>query len=199
MSTGLFNQTNTTNFVMEIPDGGLTDAFKLNLQTMPVPGIHIPATDVAGSPQGMSRAKLVGSTFEFDPIPVRFLVDENLDSWLQCYRWMLACQNYINRDQSGWKNQGEGFPGAVLMHVLDNDKHDIVITIRLIGAWISDLSEIEYSLTEDTDPAMVCVATLQYKYIEVEKDGIIIQGRPPVNTMRQERLQKSIGLHPSMR
>jgi hypothetical protein len=131
---------------------------------------------------------------------LRFLVDENLDSWVQMYKWMLSCQNYIDRDKSGWNNHGEGFPGAVLMHVLDNDKHDIVLTVRYIGGWVSDLSEIEYSLTEESDPAMVCVATLQYKYIEVEKDGIIITGRPSVNDTRESQYQQKVmGMHPSMR
>ena len=86
------------------------------------------------------------------------------------------------------------------MHVLDNDKHDIVLTVRYIGGWVSDLSEIEYSLTEESDPAMVCVATLQYKYIEVEKDGIIITGRPSVNDTRESQYQQKVmGMHPSMR
>ena len=47
---------------------------------------------------------------------------------------------------------------------------------------------------------MVCVATLQYKYIEVEKDGIIITGRPSVNDTRESQYQQKVmGMHPSMR
>lgn len=196
---GLFNQTNTTNFILEIPDGGLTQAFKFNLQAASVPGVHIPATDVPGTPQGMYRSKIPGSTFEFDAVPIRILVDENLDSWVEAYKWMLACQNYLNRDKSGWKNDGEGFPGAVLMHVLDNDKKEIVMTLRYIGGWCSDLSEIEYNLSEDADPAMVFIATLQFKYIEVEHKGKVIDGRSSVNDTRESNYQKNVAMHPSLR
>lgn len=195
---GLFNQTNTTNFLLEVPDGNLTKAFKLNLQVAAVPGIHIPVTEVAGQPQGMHRASLSSATIEFDAVPCRFLVDEKLESWVQCYQWMLACNNYLNRDKSGWSHN-DGFPDAVLMHILDNDKRDIVMTIRYVGAWISDLSEIEYSLAEDSDVPMYCTATLNYKYIEVEQNGVIIEGRAPINEAREVQLQAQIrGRHPSM-
>lgn len=194
---GLYNQTNTTNFLLEIPDGNLTKAFKLNLQMAAIPGIHIPVTEVAGQPQGLHRAHLSSPTIEFDSVPVRVLVDENLDSWVQCYQWMLACNNYLNRDKSGW-NQPDGFPSAVLMHILDNDKRDIVTTIRYVGGWISDLSEIEYNLAEETDPAMYFVATLNYNYLEVEKNGQIVEGRASVNQAREKQLASHM-LHPSMR
>ena len=40
--------------------------------------------------------------------------------------------------------------------------------------WVSDLSEVEFSYTEDSDPALVCTATIPYTYFQVEKDGKII-------------------------
>ena len=193
----LYNQTNSTNFLLEVPDGNLTEAFKLNLQSAAVPGIHIPITDVPGSSQGLHRASLPGSTIEFDPVPCRFLVDENLDSWTDMYKWMISCNNYINRDNSGWNTKG--FPDAVLMHILDSDKKDIVMTVRYIGAWCSDLSEIEYNLSEEGDPAMICIATLNYKYLEIEKDGIIVQGRKGIIEAKNQIYSDKIAKHPSMR
>lgn len=196
MST--FNQTNITNFVMEVNDASLTQSFKLNIQSAPVGSIRVPPSDVPGSTQGMHRSMLPGSTTEFEPLNVRFLVDEQLESWLDMYKWQLSVNNYVDRDRSGWHSDKNGT--TVTFHVLDNDKRNIVMSIHYYGAWCMDLSEIEYSYIEDTDIAMVCTAIIPYKYFEVEKDGIIITGRKSIADAANDRVQANgVKLHPSMR
>lgn len=197
MST--FNQTNTTNFVLEVSDAGLTQAFKLNVQSAPIPGVRIPISELPGGTQGLTRSQLPGSTTEFDPLTVRFLVDENFESWLQMYQWMLSVNNYSDRERSGWKAPDENFPQAVTVHVLNNNKDDIIFSIHFYGAWCSDLSEIEFSLIEDTDPAMVCTAIIPYKFFEVEKDGIIITGRKTMTEAISDKVSNAVALHPSLR
>lgn len=197
MST--FNQTNTTNFVLEVADSGLTQAFKLNVQSGPIPGVRIPISDVPGGTQGLTRAQLPGTTTEFDPLTIRFLVDEYLESWTQMYQWMLSVNNYPDRERSGWRNREDSFPKAATMHILNNDKDDIILSIHFYGAWCSDLSEIEFNLTEDTDPAMICTAIIPYKYFEVEKDGIIITGRKSMSEAVGDKINNAVALHPSLR
>lgn len=195
MST--FNQTNTTNFVMEVNDAGLTNAFKLNIQSSPIASIRVPVSDVPGSTQGMHRSMLPGSTTEFEPLTVRFLVDENLEAWLDMYKWMLSINNYVDRDRSGWHT--DKMKPAVTFHVLDNDKTNIVMSVHYYGAWCSDLSEIEFSLIEDTDIAMTCTAIMPFKYFEVEKDGIIITGRQSIDQAGDAKVTAGVSVHPSMR
>ncbi|QOI66644.1 tail completion protein [Erwinia phage FBB1] len=197
MST--YNQTNTTNFVLEINDSNLTKAFTLNVQSTPVPGIRIPISDVPGGTQGLTRSQLPGTTTEFEPLTCRFLVDENLDSWVSMYKWMLSINNYIDRDRSGWRDYENALTPAATMHILDNDKVDIILSIHMYGAWCSDLSEIEYSLIEDSDPSMICTAIIPFKYFEVEKDGIIITGRESLNQAAQNNISSKVTMHPSMR
>lgn len=197
MST--FNQTNTTNFVFEVADSGLTKAFKLNVQAGPIPGVRIPISDVPGGTQGMSRAQLPGSTTEFDPLTIRFLVDEYFESWLEMYQWMLSVNNYSDRERSGWRNPDDSFPKAATMHILNNNKDDIILSIHFYGAWCSDLSEVQFDLTEDTDIAMICTAIIPYKYFEIEKDGIIITGRKSMSDAVGDKIKNAVALHPSLR
>lgn len=188
------NQTHFSNFVVEIPDVGITESFKLNVQTAMIPGIRIPISELPSGTQGIGRAMIPGSTFEFDPLMIRFLVDENLDSWLQMYRWMLSINNYITGESNGWE---EGvLPKFVTLHIMDNTKENVILSIHYFGAWCSELGEIEYNYTEEGDPAITCTATLPYKYFQVEKDGKIIIDR---QTMEQhaKTTGRSIGLHPS--
>lgn len=186
----LFNQTNTTNFVVDIPDKGLTKSFTLNAQSATIPGIRIPISDVPTGTQGRGRAQLPGTTFEFDPLIIRFLVDEELESWLCMYKWMLSINNYISDTNDNWVNKEDYF---ITVHILDNSKKKIVLSVHYYGAWCSDLSEIDYSYTEDGDPAIICTATIPYKYMLVEKDGVIINKRVA------EKPKSSIIGHPSMR
>lgn len=193
---GLFNQTNTTNFILEVSDSGLTKAFKFNVQAVTLPGVHIPVDDVPGSTQGIHRAKIPGSTIEFDPLIVNFLVDRELQSWVQIYKWMLSLNNNVTHESKAWHPKGQ--PEAITLHILDNSKEEIVMSIHYYGAWPSDLSEIEYSYKEDTDPAIQATATFNFKSFAIEIDGIIVSGRPQIDTQAQAQLSGRM-MHPSMR
>ncbi|MFT2526183.1 phage tail protein, partial [Escherichia coli] len=75
-------------------------------------------------------------TFEHDPLVIRFLVDEDLNSWLQMYQWMLSINNYVDFNSQAWK---PGFtPPHVSVHMLDNSKKKIVMSFHYYGAWCSD-------------------------------------------------------------
>lgn len=189
----LFNQSNLTNFILEVSDNGLTEAFKLNVQGVIIPAVRIAPSDVPGSTQGISRAKLPGSTIEFDPLMVNILVDEELKAWLGIYKWMLSLNNYITHESKAWHPQGQ--PEAVTVHILDNTKTDIVMSIHYYGCWPSDLGELEYLYTEDSDPKLGCMVTFQFKSFAVEIDGKIVSGRPQINEASESR----ISMHPSMR
>lgn len=194
-----YNQTNITNFLLDIPDANITKAFKLNVQSALIPGIRIPPTDVPAGTQGLARSRLPGSTVEFDPLVCRFLVDEDLKSWTDLYQWMLSLNNYVTHHSNGWE---EGtLPQFVTLHVLDNTKQNIVLSIHYYGAWCSDLSEIEYMFTDEGDPAVTCVATFQYKYYIIERDGVLIDSRPSIRetaTKTGETYTK-MSMHPSLR
>lgn len=193
----LYNQTNTTNFVLEIADAGLTEAFKMNVQMALIPGIHIPPSNLPSGTQGIGRANLPGSTIEFDPLVVRFLVDRELSSWLEIYKWMLTLNNYSTHKSTAWLPKGQ--PEAVTLHILNNKKTDIVMSIHYYGAWPSDLTEVEFNYAEDGDPAITSTATFQYKYFEVEIDGKIVQGRPQVDAAALGNIESKLSMHPSMR
>lgn len=190
----LFNQSNITNFILEVSDNGLTEAFKLNAQSVIIPAVRITPSDVPGSTQGIHRAQLPGSSISFDPLIVNILVDENLQGWLGIYKWMLSLNNYVTHDSKAWHPRGT--PKAVTVHILDNSKTKIVMSIHYYDAWPSDLGELEYNLTEDGDPKISCMVTLPFKSFAVEIDGTIVEGRPQLDNVPQGG---RVSMHPSMR
>lgn len=196
----IYNTSNTTNFLLDIPDAGITEAFKLNVQTALIPGIRIPVTNAPTGTQGLGRANLPGSTFEFDPLVVRFLLDEDLDSWLQLYEWMLSINNYLTLKSDAW-NSGQ-VPEFITLHVLDNTKTKPVISFHYYGAWCSELSDIEYNYSEDGNPPMTSTATFFYKFVKIEKNGKIIEtrrSRDDILAEKQESFNRIAGQHPRYR
>lgn len=193
MNPQIFNQANVTNFIVDIPDSGITSAFSLNAQSAVIPGIRIPQVETVTGPQGLGRAYRAGTTFEFDPLTVRFLVDEDLDSWLQIYQWMITTNNYLTGENTAQKSGGA--PDYVTVHILDNSKTKIVLSVNYYKPFISDLSEIEFSYTEEGDPQMICTATIPFTFMQVEKDGKVVTSRKNIT---QER-ERKVSMHPSMR
>ena len=94
-----------------------------------------------------------------------------------------------------WKS---GFiPPHMSVNLLDNSKRNIVMSFHYYGAWCSDLGEVEFNYTEDTDPAVICTAIFPFKYLQIEKDGKIIVGKQSIEQAANSRSVP--GMHPSMR
>lgn len=205
----IYNQTHFTNFYLDIPDAGLTKGFRLNIQGASIPGIRTPGVELPAGTQGFARATIPGSTIEFDPLVIRVLIDENLDSWVELYKWMLITNNYITQ-----KNEAqikEHVPEFITLHVLDNTKENIVLSIHYFGAWVGELGEVEFNFTEEGDPPITMITTFPYKYFKVERNGQIIESRMSI---RDAALSKGdsndasmpglsndlpkVGMHPSL-
>lgn len=189
----IFNQSNVTNFVVDIPDAGLTSAFTLNAQSAPIPGIRIPQVETVTGPQGLGRGWRAGTTIEYDPLVIRFLVDENLDSWLSMYKWMLTTNNYLTGVNTAQLPGGS--PEYITVHILDNSKTKVVLSVHFYKPFVSDLSEIEFNYTDEGDPAMVCTATIPFVYLQVEKDGKVIETRENIKEIQTKRIAQ----HPFLR
>ncbi|QPI13968.1 tail completion and sheath stabilizer protein [Serratia phage 4S] len=192
----LYNQINQTNFRLEIPDGDTTKAFVLNGQTATLPGISIPITDSPTGKKGLGRSQIPGTTFEHEPFMCRFLVDENMTSYLQMYKWMLSINDYVNHNNTYWTTKQ---PEAALLHILDNTKTQIIMTYIMYGAWPQSLSELELNYNEEGDPAITCMAIIPFKYFQIEQNGKIITPESHIEDLNKKNFDAPFGLHPSMR
>lgn len=198
-----YNQTNARNFQLDIPDAELTRGFKTNIQSALVPGLRIPVTDGPGGNKGLSRSKLPGSTIEFDPLIIRFLVDEKLDSWVELYQWALSINNYLKDDDSGSAWIKGNIPEFITLNILDNSNTDIIMSINYYGAWISEIGELDFTYTDENDMAITCTATFNYKYYTIERNGIVIDSKQSIAESANSRGAgtdiSGISLHPNLR
>lgn len=168
----ILNQTSPTNFIVDIPDNEYIKGLKLEIQGVTLPGMNIPITTMTLNPQIM--AHIPGSAMEFDPLLLRFVVDDELKAYLGVYIWMLGTVDYSTFDPIRWHEKDQ----SIAVHMLDNSQSKTVATFRYYGAWPSNLGELEYMYTNDQDEAVTCIATFNFKYMEIEIDGKVVTPQP---------------------
>lgn len=176
-----FNQTNITNFRLDIPDAGISHAFSLNIQSALIPGISIPTVNTPLGKKGLARANRPGTSFEFEPLVCRVLIDEGLQAWIDIYTWMLSLNNYLTHDNNGVKPGV--LPEFISLHIMSNDKTTILMTIHYHNAWPQMIGDLEFNYIEESDPAIFANVTFQYSHFTVEKNGVIIDTRKGISDL----------------
>lgn len=170
----LKNMSNKTNFIITAGKYKHLRNFELQIVSGDTPAFSVPVIDVPSRPMGISRGKVSGSTIEHEQITVRFIVDRELTSYIEVYKWMLRISNYrtgVNTAQL--ENEA---PTAIQYHILDNVKKNIMLTFNLIHPIPTNLGSLEYSYDEEGDVAIYCTVTFDFKRAELELNGEIIVG-----------------------
>ncbi|UYD60217.1 tail tube terminator protein [Aeromonas phage avDM12-TAAL] len=165
------NPAHVTNFRLDIPDSGGTIAFEMAVQGLGIPGININPIEIPINP--MTTGKLPGTAVDFEPLNIRVLLDEELSAYVEVYKWMLSVVDYAKLNSTA---QIEGtVPRTLLLHVLDNSKKKIVLTFKFIDAWPSNLGEVEFTYTDESNSPIVLPVQFMYKSFVIEKDGVEIR------------------------
>jgi len=117
--------------VIDTPD---FESVSYHCQTAPIPGVKISSQEV---PWRQFNSNLTGSNIEFDPLDVRFIVDENMDNYVKIYEWMLTAvqtdsQPAMKKDMS------------LLIY---NNNNNMNKRIQFIGGFPMSLSSVEFNTT----------------------------------------------------
>lgn len=172
LGTGLYNITNHTNFILEIPDKNKTQAFRANIQATDLPGINNPETKMSIKEMGISSGSLSSASIEYDPFTVRVLIDEEFDSYIDVYRWMISNAN-PNEGYNTAHHPGSDNPHAML-HVLDNTKTRIIMSFIFDGLFPTSLNGLTMDYTDSGHVVTTVNVILSFKRMWIEKNGIII-------------------------
>ncbi|CAM0099589.1 tail tube [Vibrio phage K567] len=159
------NLTMKNNFRIDIPDNNATETFVWQIQTASIPGVNMEVASIARGPKYAKLAdnNIAGSATSYDSLSIQFLVDEDLKTYAELYRWMLTMNN-----PNGPSNPDGKVPSTLLLHILDNNKDKIVATYRFINAFPKSLSQVEWNYTEAGDVEVVtCDVEFEYAYFEM--------------------------------
>lgn len=172
LGTGLYNVTNHTNFILEIPDVDLTKAFRANIQATDLPGINVPATKMSIKEMGITDGSLPSAHMEYEPFTVRVLMDEEFESYINIYKWMSSHANPNDGPNTAYA-QGVEMPKAML-HILNNNKSKIIMTFVFEGLFPESINGLSMDYTESGHTITTVNVILNFKRLWLERNGDII-------------------------
>lgn len=159
------NTAGKSNFRIDIPDNNATEDFVWQIQSASIPAVNMEVAAIARGPKYAKLAdnNIAGSGTSYDSLAIQFLVDEDFNSYAQLYKWLLT-MNYPN----GPSNPDGKVATTMLLHVLDNNKENIVVTYRFINAFPKSIGQVEFNYTEAGDVETVtCEVDFEYAYFEM--------------------------------
>jgi len=135
-----------------------------------LPGVSLGATEF---PTPLRNVPVAGSKLEYNEFKVTFLVDEQLQSWYELYKWMLAIggptsiadRNKLNQLQNGNSTVVSYYSDANLtvMSALNNP----LLRVNYQRMFPISLSDIDFDTQQSADKIMTATATFQYEYFSI--------------------------------
>lgn len=185
------NFAHKTSFRLDIPDGGMTRSFQLNVQETQIPGMIAETVKLNLNP--MMKSTIAGSGVSFDPLSVRIILDEEMEAYTDIFQWMMSTIDFKNNVCT----KPAFMPPFLLLHIIDNSKRKIVCTFKYIEPFPVSMGSADFSYSEDGNMAMQMDVQIAYKYFEIERNGVTISALP--NTAAAPKQSARQSLHPSLR
>lgn len=152
---------------------GVEDAPYLNfyVQSVDLPSISLP-TSLTENP--FVTVPLPGDHIDFEPLVVTFIVDENLNGYLEVYRWLrglgfpesyeeyeelVVAENYTSR----WQETTSDINVTTMTGSRNGN-----ISFNFIDAFPINLTAPRVSTTLTGSPIVTCQATFSYTYFDVK-------------------------------
>lgn len=179
------NFLHKTSFRLDIPDEGMTRTFQLNSQETQLPGLTLTTVNPALNKQ--LKGTIAGTGVVFDPVNVRIILDEEMEAYTEILQWMVSTTDFKHNKST----HPSKLPKLMLIHVIDNEKRNIVCTFKYHNPFPVTIGSVDFSYAEDGNMAMQVDVQIAYTYYEVERNGKVISALPNTATQR--------GLHPSLR
>lgn len=104
------------------------------------------------------------SKMEFDDLSITFVVDENMNNWLEIFNWMRSVTNV--EDYEEFRKPNTHLTTANLL-ILNSSKQP-KMSVNFEGLYPKNLSSVEFSSTIVDPEPIVCTAMFGYRSYNVE-------------------------------
>ena len=112
-----------------------------------------------------------GTKLKYDPLDVTFIVDEELQSWKDMYKWFISIADpdgFENRDHSLQLQQQKHFSDATLtiLSALNNP----IMRVEFTNCFPLTMNGIDFDTKQDANHIVTCTANFRYqsyKYLTV--------------------------------
>lgn len=138
-----------------------------------IPGVSLSAITV-NSP--VLDYHVTGNKLNYGTFNIKFLVDEEIESWKNIYEWLLSIasphgsdeRNYLSKLQNQFKETSFPNYSDAVLTVLTNLNNPIV-RIKMAGTFPMSLSDIQFDTKSSSDNIITADASFSVKYFDIEK------------------------------
>ena len=125
-------------------------------QEINIPGISL-GEDERSSP--LLELYSPGTKLTFNPLDIKFIVDEDLQGWKDLYNWFNTIGNAegFQGRQSGKDNMADAT--LTIMSALNNP----ILRIQYINCFPTSMSDINFDTKSSADEIITCTASFRYQ------------------------------------
>lgn len=143
-------------------------------QNVAIPSVSV---DVANYPTPLTDIPLPGTKLRYEPLNIRFKVDEDLNNYIEVYNWLQGLGSPISLQQTYDLSRQAPVPtdqiGKASSYVSDGSL--IILTshknpniqVRFVDIWPINLSELQFDTTDSDVVYMEATASFRFTYFTI--------------------------------
>jgi hypothetical protein len=162
-----------TNFLLDFVDNNKLSVFKAQVQTANIPGVTMTTANIPTTPKLVTM--VAGGALEYDQMQIQFLMDEDYNSYIELYKWMVSIINPIGPSTLP---SGGGTPSIAILHLLTNNRTDNNLYIKFHDVFPSNLGSVDLTQQITESEPVVGQVTLNFKWFDIYKNGVAITPYP---------------------
>ena len=141
--------------------------FNWVVQDFELPGIGITRARYTQSPK-IENTEFAGTAVTYDDLQVTFLLDENLESYIEIYTWMMDLMAPDRHQSTSLANE----ESTASVHIMTNQLAHMGLVFNFHRLWPTNLGGIQFVTTNDGEPAVLtCTVTFKYTKFDIELDA----------------------------
>ena len=135
-----------------------------------LPGVSLGQTELSTP---LLEVPIAGTKLTYNEFDVTFIVDENLQSWNELYKWLLAIgspkgtedRRYLNALQNQYTNTNSYYSDATLTILTNLNNPNVKINFQRM--FPVSLSDIKFDAELSAETIITATASFRYEYFDI--------------------------------
>lgn len=155
--------TNNHKFVLNKSDA---KTFNWQVQAFVLPDIELASAKATSSPK-VGSWSIAGTAMYFNELEVTFLLDENLEAWIEIYKWMKELvRPYGNQTQEIIPTES-----TISIHLMNNNRSSLGKVFNFYRVWPVRLGGIDFSTMNESPEELSCTVAFKFDTYDLSIDA----------------------------
>lgn len=137
-------------------------AFSINMQQFKIPRLY---AYISEQPTPLLSIPIRGNKMVYDLLEVSYIIDENLEAWVELYTWMTELYSPSNTKQYKEKTQ-DYVDGFILVYSSSNNP---ILRVEFKGLFPVKIDEVGFDIEEPSTEPVKSKVEFAFMSLEVKK------------------------------